>query len=514
MVDDDAFKTEIERRMDEDLIFFMKTYLEKGAHESTYTARNTVLLKYFPQTDVRRMKVLDCQSSVVEVLKKVFVESFPSAVIKAPCDCTSTKKRNAAVLCIDDSELENIENGAKFDLMNTLQAEVCETCQMMQAIDEKTQMNDLIFIDMKDQCVKHTQIPQVILIQNKIFILYSIVESVNISGNKANYVAHIRRSNQVWYTFDNHLKKISTTKWNDKDKKIHLLCYCGQPEIPKKKMKKSSTPLRMIENFHSCKVSGIKINVNNVCGPDTLLHIFCNIYSDARHLFDEKDQKDRILSLIRAFHLGDQEQVYFQRALLLLEKRFESSVVNFSEITVNCDSNIYSTLKLLCSENYPSATIFRTCKCETIVRNLSIIEVDIKMLSSNGIESLSSCIVNPKSMNQTTCSVCARKFRVRTTFADIIFIDIQPIITLIEAPITLPEIKLTLIPQTIELGEKRYRLKGVIEYQPMAGRSHYTSHCLTKNEWIEYNDLLENSRLSDINATIQPHMLVFILNSI
>lgn len=83
-------------------------------------------------------------------------------------------------------------------------------------VDETCDTNhDLVFIDTKDSMMRHSSIPQAILINEKVFSLHSIVERIDYNPEKSYYYIDIKRKNSQWYRMDNtsiELSKFSSQK--------------------------------------------------------------------------------------------------------------------------------------------------------------------------------------------------------------------------------------------------------------------------------------------------------------
>lgn len=502
IADELKFKTEVFKQVDEHFRNFLTTYLKKGSHQSTYLARNKVLMAHFEQEDVEGMKVLNCQATVVEICRKIFTDIFP-VEIETSCQCKQNRrlqqKKSLLTLSVDLTDGFNL---------NELEPKVCKKCDCLQTMI--INLNALVFMDVTDQEMLFSQIPQTVLIEGKICILFTIVQNASKNG-EPNYILHIRRSNQEWYTYDYKFKKTSTTKFVKEKIKVHLLCYTCPLEdtsSTKKANKKKSSAFHIIENFHTHNLNGIKVNVKNVCAPDAILHILCNIYSEGN--MKKKMEENPLTSLIRAFNAGNENEVYHHRAISMLQLKYPVSVVNFSEVTIDCNTNIYTALESLCSDIFPSAKIIKKCDCGLKKRNLAAFEVNFKELVNQGIESLSNCILLPKKKNDSKCLGCNTDIQFETEISDIIFIDVEPLKSN-EETIAIPKTSLIMIPQNIEFEGKFFRLKAVVEYQPNEnGLSHYVSHFWKNNMWRTYNDLFKKTDESKIDQLLTIHMLVYV----
>lgn len=215
------------------------------------------------------------------------------------------------------------------------------------------------------------------------------------------------------------------------------------------------------------------------------------------------------VSLIKAFNSIDEDAVYFHRTKLLMEKKISFTIQNFSEITIDCDCNVFNAVQMIASDILPSAKTMKKCACGTNERNIRLLEISFGMLVKEGVDSLSSCILFRDETDSYECSKCKQELQETTTLSDMIFIDIQPMTTS-DGTLSIPKIHLRLLPATIMVGKNQYHLKGAIEYQLNEhGLSHYVGHCLENDDWIAYNDILKESHPSTGNPT-EFHLLVYV----
>lgn len=489
MVDDSQFKSNVLNGVGNVMRDYMNTYLAHGAKKVTYKARNKVLMDLFEADEVGEMKSLDCEAKVLKVIEDVYATTFPGVIIKSSCNCKS-KQHTESTLRVLTIDIVNDSIG--FDFSSILRSEMCKRCrQMPHTID--LQFDHLIFFDTKDQLLANDRLPQVILLRDS-------------SESPDRYIAHIKRSNQQWYTFDSERKKVSIAKLDQGNEMlIHAMCYIFPEPSSKVKSIVQKKPFEIIKNFHACYMNGMKININNSCGPDALLHILCNIYSKNKNLSHE-GSSNVLVSLMNAYAASEEERVYQNRVKLLLRAKYIVSVNSFEEITINCDCNIYNAVKDLCLDTFPSATLTRSCECGSSVRNLSIIEIDMEELIKKGIRHIASCIMLKNRKQSQKCTTCKTKSTVQTDYGNVVFIDLQSMESS-ENRLSLPKITLQSIPETIDIVEEQYSLAGVVEYIP--SRAHYIAHCHENADWIEYDDLAVTCKASK-TAQIRAQLLVYI----
>lgn len=497
LVDDDELKANALNAMDKTMSSFVKTYIEKGAHADTYLARNAVLMQLYDKSSHNGIEVVNCKSTPLNNINKFYTNVFPSATVLCKCPKQKLKK------VVPIFEWHNVQKA--FNYCNSLREFECQKCSN----SFETIVGKLVFIDTNNQNMLFNEIPEAIVIADKVCILFSIIHI----ARENVYIAHIKRCNQAWYTFDHNIQKVTIAQMSDKKMSIHMLAYMSVSTVKvndsKKSTKQMSKSFEVIQNFHSCYLNGVKINVKNVCAPDALFHILCKIYSANKSIFDETFKKSTLFSLMSAYNSIDENAVYFYRAKLLLEKRFTSAVESFNEITINCDSNVFNAIQMITSDCLPSLKMIMDCEiCGHIERHISVLEIDFKMLTEKGIDALSSCILSQCDEKRGDCHICAQSRKVQITYSNILFIDIQPM-TLSEGKIALPKMQLKSIPQTIAVAKTTYQLKGVIEFQLNEfGLSHYIAHYNEDSEWIAFDDLLQKQNKST-KKHLEPHVLVY-----
>lgn len=499
MVDDDEFKKYVLSSMNETMSNFMNTYIKEGAHKNTYLARNSILMKLYKTESVDGIEVVNCNSTPLENIKRNYTENLPSAIVTCNCDRKKKSKNTVSVF-----KWHN--DGEPFDSFNSFREFQCKKCDLNLS---EINLGNLVFIDTNDRDMIFSEIPQAILLADRVCILYSIIQNIR----QGQCITHIKRCNQAWYTFDNKIQKVSVAKFSGKKMSVHLLaftCVSTTKSFNKNKcIKDNSKSFEVIQNFHTYSLNGIKVNVKNVCGPDALFHILSKIYSDNADIFEEKFKNTTLFSLISAFNLIDENAVYHHRTTLLLQKKISFSVQSFNEITIDCDSNIFNAIQMLTLDCLPSSKKNYECaNCGIRARNITVLEINFKMLTGEGINALSSCISLQNEETISKCRDCGQEQKEYNTFSNIVFIDIQPMTTQDER-FAMPKMKLKSLPLTIIVAKKSYHLKGVIEFQLNEfGLSHYIAHCYENGEWIAFDDLLRKQQKSS-NDYLEPHVLVY-----
>lgn len=273
---------------------------------------------------------------------------------------------------------------------------------------ENFNASGIVFVNMNDCKMLHSQIPKTIVVNDRVYTVFAIVERIKYAKT-SHYKADIMRSNGQWYQFDNKAKNISASKFeSSKPKMVHLLSYklMVSSEFAKKNLPAHPKDSKIIKNFHSTDFNGTIITVNNCFSPDAILHCLCNIYAANSSVFNGMNS-NIILDILKAYAKGDISLVYEYRVKLLLQKGFKLTVID-NEVVLNAQSNIGSTFSMICADALPSGKISYTCDCGTKSTALSLLEVDSDRLNSVGVENLASCIMLNRQRTRSKCKTCSK----------------------------------------------------------------------------------------------------------
>lgn len=270
--DHPLFKTTLMETVWSDMKSFLESYFANGADSRTLRCRYSILSSIFSQQIIDKMKVLNCKSTVVEIVKQMW-----ESVLQCGCKLLLELNLNEKTI---------------FEY-----SDICES---------ESQLKNLIFVDLKDQKMQHNTIPQVLLINNGIFALCAIVNKIDYSNGNSHFVLNIKRSNSQWYRFDNKVASISVSKFSRKLETIHMLCYLRVRNVaddPEKGPQNTRIELNseIIQNFHTFNFYGTNVEVNNACGPDSIFHGLAHIFAESSDIFDTVNPNDPLLELINAY---------------------------------------------------------------------------------------------------------------------------------------------------------------------------------------------------------------------
>lgn len=491
MVDNACVKQNVLGDIDKRFAAFFKTYYEKGATKPTYDARNKILLEAFELEEIQKVKILNCDSTVVHATEKLFGESDSNSIFgKHLCKCN---KSNGNI--VPKIGLIDLVGG-----IDATQPLVCTSCGEGGIL----QLGYFLFIDLKNVEATYGSIPQSLLLHDKVYTLQAIVEVCN--GAKHHFV-NIRRCNDQFYCFDNKNLKVTVPRLAKRKMLIHMVCYTVSIRTNLTEPKRSvanNNKIDIIQNFHGYDMNGSTITVKMACGPDALLHSLCCIRMDHPHIFSNASHWMK--QILFSYEKSDANALYYARIRLLLQKGFEFWSSLTGQAFIDCVSNICNVVSMF---GLISVTETRSCCYGDVERNIHLIELDFDILKAKGIKEIQSAIIFPEDTRLVECKKCHFSEKIISDFSDVVYFDLQSVIT----PgnnMPLPELSLNELPSFIVLGTTAYYLSSVIEYQGRkTQQSHYVAHCYQEGVWSEYNDLAKWSDISDAKAKIRIHLLIF-----
>lgn len=472
-LDCDDFKNEVLKSADPDFVEFIEAYIS-GLSTKVINMRSVLLAKYFRTGIVNKMKVMCCDSNVWDIGQNIWTSLFKS------CLCQTFLN-----ISIEQTVIELFP------------------CNQMHS-------ESFIFILIDESQI--LPIAEAILVNDAVYVLNAVVQSRK-HREKLHFIADIKRSNLIWYRFDNKAKLISRTKRIENTKDVHMLCYihAGSKSKPHIQEPISDATISTLQNFHTINFNGMNVSVNNSCGPDSLIHVFCCIYRSNAKLFEILNSNDVLLNFLTAYEANNAEKVYRLRIKLLMESGFKLKHVGENQMELDAHSNIASCFDMMFGRHFYSYQVLSECKCGKSARKITFAEVDMTKLIKHGIEGLNNSFIfhNQKAQSTVNCKVCRTKRTSSTEYSPLVFVDIQPI-QISNSTLQLPQYSLNEFPVAIQLNSMPYNICAVIEF--ISGRvrsqAHYTAHILNDGVFQEYNDLHKEVTPST-NQKITAHMLIY-----
>lgn len=80
--------------------------------------------------------------------------------------------------------------------------------------------NEIMFVDGKNSLMKFAEIPEALMINDKVYCLLAIVER-----GREHFFVNIKRCNEKWYSFNSNEAKITQSKLKGRELIVHMICY-------------------------------------------------------------------------------------------------------------------------------------------------------------------------------------------------------------------------------------------------------------------------------------------------
>lgn len=493
MADDEKLKADkLELFVKGNMKRFVESYFKKGVTQEALLKRTDALKLFFQEELVEGMRTIDCQSAEIKDILEFYIKTvFPSAQKNSKCKCKCTK-RASFVSCFQiDENLRNIFRNFQNMDFSTSEVEICTQCKQNPEVTVDLE-NSVFFIT--NEFSTFQNIPKVVILQGRHYKLRAVIEK-----SHTYFIAHVRRPNQKWYTFDHTNKGVQPSCFF-KEMNIRLLCFSLDL------MYDEFTYQHILANSHELSYDGKKINVVNACAVNSVFHCLLCLFMDSPNLF-KQNSSGELIEFFTEFARKCQ-QTEISSPDLRYELRYKILKSHFTEsqsegiFGMDCWTNVRGILELLIGNQYPSLTIWCDClpKVET---KFSVIDVDFKKLTKFGLNSLKKCIKLPIRF----CDVCKKNLE-KFSIGDFFFVDVEPIhFQTGELQFSAKEIFVTEISQELRLDKDQYISKGVIEF---VNGNHYIANCRrSNNQWYNIDDI----RQTIISTSkLIPHILMYAKN--
>lgn len=468
---------------------FVRTYFEKGALQATLQQRTHALEPLFGTKLVEGMPTIDCESGDIKRVFEYYIDSmFPTA--RQISTCKNHKHRVVIpYIHLEDNCWNSLKNCQNVDFSKDFSK--CPSCGENARLT--FDLNDFLFL----VCVRSAKwqdIPKVAIFQGKHYKLTAMIEKFH------NYfIAHVMRPNQKWYTFDHTEKSVIPSRFNV-EMDIRLFCFS------KNSLYDEYTYHHVLANSHTLVYNGERIRVQHGCAPNSVLHCFSSLYIDSPRLFEGKSSD--LVSFLTAFARDHQKtaisvnDLRYETRYKILEPHFEKKASD-DEFYIDCFTNIRGILDLLIRNDFYSLVTWCSCS-PTDQQQYTTLDIDYNAFTLLGFNSIGTCIGFPK----RSCVSCNEEVT-NMLLGNIICVDVQPL-ELPKEGINVPakDISIREIPQTIQLNEFQYTLKGVIEYKVP---NHYIAHCLRSNQkWYKIDDVPRT--IVESRSTLVPQILIYTKN--
>lgn len=546
-----------------ELKVFFEKYIEYGSHQSTYLARNTILLKMFTIEIIDNRKKLDCSCTIKFAAERLIENVFSSIIIKkSECPCGNQETYSSNIFLN-----KSISSPVPEKIYDFEQKSSCDKCES--SVDVVNEIGDLVLIDatQNTSAIKFDEIPSIIMVQKQPFILCALIQRIPIKVTRSSasyHVSHIFQKNKKWYSFDT--SQDSMTKHTKKTIEIiPCLFFYANPsalygedyvcsqffpneqsnefkskdieqsnESNESKTKdieqsiesnesKSKDIEQSIESnesktsgFHRKSTNndmilhnGMTYNLVFLCAPNSVFQIMTSYYctSDSFRAFcSEIQTTDKLLDYMNAvFNDSSDEQVKRIRDEIILSKfKADPYHVVQNYYKVNCYSNARNTLASIVGETFASISSIVKCMCGERKWFTIDMEINYDLFDIHFVGDIEKCIKPFAKTEARYCPVCESTQIIKNELGRILFVDIEPLKLLGKTLGIKKNVFIEEIQQVINYNGSRYRLRGAINHVPR----HYTANSCDENgEWFHFNDFNESSIL--LKEKICPHILMY-----
>lgn len=489
LADDESLKKEtFNSIVNGNLKIFMESYFKKGALQQTLLRRTQVLELLFQTQVVDGMRTIDCSSKDVKNVFEYYLPMmFNSIKMISVCKCAKVNKF-ASYIELNRNRWNSMQ---RFQNIDFSESNICSKCER---IETTFDLGNFLFLSV-DQNVSWQNIPKVALLQGNHYKLTAFIEK-----NHNYYIAHVRRPNQKWYTFDHTNKDVKQTYFY-KEMNIRMLCFCVESVYDEYMYQ------HILANAHTLYHNEKEIQIVNSCAVNSVLHLLSCLYIDSPQLFDQNSGGGDMMEFLEEF-ARNRSQMGTSSTDPRYELRYKILAPHFEErksgnfFGVDCWTNVHGILDLMIMNDFPSLKTW--CNCSPTIQNkFSVFDVNLQKLEQFGLNDLENCLDFPR----RKCNLCQMEIE-NHSVGNILFLDVQPI-TVPGEGIDIPpvEVSVNQISQMIHLNGNQYILKGIIEY---VGGNHYVANCLRgNNRWYNIDDI----RQTIIHTSkLIPHILLYVKN--
>lgn len=200
-----------------------------------YSIRANIINKYyFDKTITNVLTIINCMSNITFVLDKILLKDIPIVRSEKRCTNTQCSQNNSTSqrvcsymplneLILSDKGISALEESAQ-TMLEIDSGVLCDKsnddgvkCTGKQIINYT--LNDLLIFEI-DLGVDLNDIPDTMTLQGKLFTLLSVIEYL---PNIRHYVAHCKRLDDTWETYDDLSTKATRTK--NQQMNVHCILY-------------------------------------------------------------------------------------------------------------------------------------------------------------------------------------------------------------------------------------------------------------------------------------------------
>ncbi|XP_044585591.1 uncharacterized protein LOC123265770 isoform X3 [Cotesia glomerata] len=334
-----------------------------------------------------------------------------------------------------------------------------------------------------------------------------VIKTSNIPENKIEYPS----SAPPLQTFDGTENKNTTDALKNYKKGFHFqpkpdVKYQNASLTTSTKIKKNKTKQLLKNGYKPFAVNGISILLSNTCAFDSITQILATAgKDDPKFLLYMDTNANPTMKFISQFcNIGATDVIYQKKTTLLatlFKERIEDKS-NISPLYVR-QLNMWSSVNEIWQKCFPSsACISCTCKlCEVYRIPIPMVQVNYKMIWENGFGQLQQSIHSFDS--KIRCTKCKLNMIDRSLlFNKCICIELD-IRMYQKNPL---KCKLITFPSVIQLNNKNYMLRGIIEIV----NGHFVAYCRRYNDnWRLHDDTASNIQPVQPGKEIVPNAAIY-----
>lgn len=248
-----------------------------------------------------------------------------------------------------------------------------------------------------------------------------------------------------------------------------------------------------------------RVVVNNTCGFDSIASIIACACINKHYKNSIETSDTNIMRFIKCFlKNGCSQNTYKLRAEILIDVNNFKTQIDKNNISIDCLSSIGNVAQYV-FKNDPSYTEMKNCiVCSNIIiRQSVLIPINVNIIMKHGYCELSTAILEGIPNNKSICY--KQRMSRNIKYGKQIFIECDAIENYIEKEYSLAE-----FPPKIQVGDNSFLLAGTIARYGDIGNGHYVGYSYQGSQWIEFDDLVKNTRNKTKDYKIKPHLIIYI----
>lgn len=280
------------------------------------------------------------------------------------------------------------------------------------------------------------------------------------------------------------------------------------PDWDLNNIKKSRIGVANLRNGSLCSLLTIKkerVTVLNTCGFYSIACIIAcacihESYKNTVETFDTN-----IMRFVKYFlNEGCKQNTYKLRAEILMNIKHFRTQIDKNIITVDCFSSIGNVAQYVFQSN-PSYIETKSCNiCSKFtIRQSVIVPININVIKEHGFKELSKAIKEGMPSDKSLC--CNQLVSKNIKYGTQIFIEYDPTENEMQQ-----KIRLTEFATKLQFDDNTFILAGIVARYGGTENGHYVGYSYQNTQWIEFDDLVKNTKYKTKEFKIIPHLLIYI----